>query len=124
MDDEAKDGVPPITDLWDAELLLWRAYSRGTKVDLRTASSDSEPTGLDAQRRVRAKVLAALLLGAVDPEAGCVPGVSVVGAPAVDTYNVVRHMRLAALKMILIPCLAPCRLPQLSGARADCRCGR
>ena len=63
---------------------MWEAFGRGRLVDLRVsdpeANNPAHADSWDESRRVRAEVVAALLLGAVDPVAGCVPGVRLKGA--------------------------------------------
>jgi hypothetical protein len=93
MDDVAKGGFPPISELWDAERLLWQAFTRGAEVNLRDAFPDpdaSEATDRYARRRIRATVIAALLLGAVQPEDGYVPGASVIGARIIGDLDISR----------------------------------
>ena len=59
-------------DLSAAEALLWQAFPRGTWVDLRTADHDETLAAgrWPADRTIRAEVITALLLGAVEPEPG------------------------------------------------------
>ena len=59
-------------DLSAAERLLWQAFPRGAWVDLRPVDHDRpHPAGpWPADRTIRAEVIAALLLGAVEPEPG------------------------------------------------------
>src|ERR1700722_6605419 len=82
------EGAPstglPVTNPREAELRLWAAYGRGLLVDLRAgdpAVDDlANKDGWGESRQVRAEVVAALMLGAVDPVTGCVPGVRLAGA--------------------------------------------
>ncbi len=92
MADAVNGGTPPVADLWDAERRLWEAFGRGEPVDLRVGDPVSDdPLRGDswgASRQVRAEVVAALLLGAVQPVAGYVPGVSLTGALIVGDLDV------------------------------------
>ena len=84
MQDALDAGIPPVADLSEAEARLWEAFGRGEQVDLRVGDPDSDDPGSGSgwgeARQVRAAVVAALLLGAVQPTAGYVPGVSLRGA--------------------------------------------
>ena len=75
---------PILADLNDTENLLWRAFSHGTWVDLRTgdaAAGDlASATHWGPGRVVRAEVITALLLGAGELEPGYTPGVRLRGA--------------------------------------------
>jgi hypothetical protein len=70
-------------DLSAAEQLIWHAFANGTWVDLRCGDPrlDDPRTARrwPASRTVRAKVIAALLLGAIEPEPGHLPAVRLRG---------------------------------------------
>ncbi|MFI6796464.1 pentapeptide repeat-containing protein [Streptosporangium canum] len=67
-----------------AERQVWDAYPAGTWVDLRTGDKDAddpaEGAGWGPERTVRAEVIAALLLGAREPEPGRTAGLRLAGA--------------------------------------------
>jgi hypothetical protein len=71
---EAVTAGPPVADPTDTERLLWAAFGRGELVDVRTGDEMADdPWRAESwgpSRRVRAEVVAALLLGAVEPAAG------------------------------------------------------
>jgi len=73
---------------------LWEAFARGTFVDLRSGDPGTDDParahGWGESRRVRAEVVAALLLGAVAPSAGHVAGVRLAGAVVEGRLNL-RH---------------------------------
>lgn len=75
-----------------AERRLWQAYPSGAWVDLREGSlqadDPAEGERWGAEREVRAEVVAALLLGAADPQPGKVPGIRLAGARIVGDLNV------------------------------------
>ncbi|MFC5180613.1 hypothetical protein [Actinomadura harenae] len=127
-----------IEELSPAELKLWEAFPRGEAVDL----SAGDPTVSDQvahwgpDRTVRAEVLVALLLGAVEPSPGQVPGVRLSGARITGSLNL-GHAQVS-VPLALTGCVfdeAPhlywaqmnsvhlmrCRLPGLvaSGTRID-----
>lgn len=70
-------------DLSVAERSLWEAFPRGEWLDLRPDSPDGQIGGAgihsDAERVIRAKTIAALLLGARQPAAGCHPAIRLRG---------------------------------------------
>jgi hypothetical protein len=72
------------TDLTEAEQLLWDAFPRGAWVDLGRVAAPAEDLGqaigLDRSRVVRAEVIGALLLGAVEAEAGWAAALRLRGA--------------------------------------------
>lgn len=72
------------TDLTKAEQLLWEAFPRGAWVDLGRVDAPAEGLGQairpDLSRVVRAEVIGALLLGAVEAEAGWAAAVRLRGA--------------------------------------------
>lgn len=72
-----------MADPREAERRLWEAFGRGILVDLRSGDPGvDDPAysdGWDESRRVRAEVVAALLLGAVAPVPGHVAGVRLEG---------------------------------------------
>ena len=72
------------TDLTEAEQLLWDAFPRGAWVDLGRVTAPAEDLGqaigLDRSRVVRAEVIGALLLGAVEAEAGWAAALRLRGA--------------------------------------------
>jgi hypothetical protein len=97
MDDVSmEDGMTgsglPVADPREAELRLWEAFRRGVLVDLRSGE-DWDTDGpahadrWDKSRRVRAAVVQALLLGAVDPAPGYVAGVRLSGALIEGSVN-------------------------------------
>jgi hypothetical protein len=94
MGSEAGGGVPEVADLREAERRLWAAFGRGESVDLRVGDPGSDDpmhghTWAES-RHVRAEVIATLLLGAVPPTAGYVPGVSLVGARIIGDLDLGR----------------------------------
>jgi hypothetical protein len=69
-------------DLTEAERSVWAALPTGAWVDLRAGDPRdhlSEADEWGPERMVRAKVIAALLLGAVTPESGRIPAVRLRG---------------------------------------------
>ena len=94
MGDGATGNDLPVADPREAERRLWQAFGRGVLVDLRAGHPDADDPrtadGWDESRRVRAEVVAALLLGAVDPVAGYVAGVRLEGA-LVEGSVILRH---------------------------------
>ena len=79
---EAEASGMDLAHLSAAESLLWSSFACGEAVDL----SSWDP----ASRRVRAEVVAALLLGAVQPAAGRVAGIRLSGAVVSGVVDV-RH---------------------------------
>lgn len=79
-------------DLTGPERAVWAAFPRGEWVDLRVGDSriDDPGTGQDwgPERVVRAEVIAALLLGAVDPEPGKIAALRLRGARICGRLNV------------------------------------
>jgi hypothetical protein len=73
-----------VTELTEPEQALWQAFPSGAWVDLRTGDAAADDPGRSpdwaAGRFIRAEVIAALLLGAGDPETGHAPGVRIRGA--------------------------------------------
>lgn len=73
-----------VSDLTAVEQRVWDAFVRGEEVDLRTGDpvqdDPANAASWDAQRGVRADVLAALLLGAAGTEPGYVPALRLAGA--------------------------------------------
>ncbi len=74
----------PVADLTESERRLWAAFARGELADLRAGDTEADDPRKaetwDASRRVRAEVVAALWLGAVNAAAGRVPRVRLAGA--------------------------------------------
>lgn len=74
-----------------AERQLWRAFPSGEWVDLRSGDREADDPVHGAQwgdeREVRAEIIAALLLGAVDPQPGKVAGIRLAGARIVGRLN-------------------------------------
>ena len=70
-------------DLSEAEQSLWDAFPRGEWLDLRPDSPDGQIGGAgipsDAERVIRAETIAALLMGARQPTAGCYPAIRLRG---------------------------------------------
>jgi hypothetical protein len=71
-------------DLSVAERSLWEAFPRGEWLDLRPDSPNGQMGGgpgiySDAERVIRAEIIAALLLGALEPVAGCHPAIRLRG---------------------------------------------
>ena len=87
-------GGTEVADLWEAERRLWAAFKCGEPVDLRAGDPDSDDPmnghSWAEPRQVRAEVIAALLLGAVPPTAGCIPCVSLVGARIIGELDLRR----------------------------------
>ena len=83
MVDKADEPLP-VQDPTDAERRLWSAFPRGEVVDLRAGEADADDPqkaeGWEAARRVRAEVVAALMLGAVTPAVAHVPRLRLAGA--------------------------------------------
>lgn len=94
MKEATENGTFPFDDLWESERRLWLAFGRGEQVDLSVGDPAlDDPTlgpNWPESRWVRAEVISALLLGAVPPAAGAVPGVSLVGALVLGNLDV-RH---------------------------------
>ena len=84
MGDVVAEGGLPVADPREAECRLWAAFGRGILVDLRVGDPEADDPvhadSWDESRRVRAEVVVALLLGAVDPVAGYVPKIRLAGA--------------------------------------------
>ena len=84
MGDGVAESGLPVADPREAERRLWAAFGRGVLVDLRVGDPEADNPAhadrWDESRRVRAEVVVALLLGAVDPVAGCVPKIRLAGA--------------------------------------------
>ena len=84
MGDGVAEGGLPVADPREAECRLWAAFGRGLLVDLRVGDPEADDPAhadrWDESRRVRAEVVVALLLGAVDPVAGYVPKIRLAGA--------------------------------------------
>ncbi|MFE3449965.1 hypothetical protein ACFXJ8_13630 [Nonomuraea sp. NPDC059194] len=74
-----------------AERRLWRAFSSGAWVDLREGDKELDDPAQahrwGREREVRAEVIAALLLGAVERTPGQVPGVRLAGARVVGALD-------------------------------------
>ncbi|GAT65770.1 oxidoreductase [Planomonospora sphaerica] len=74
----------PFRRLSPAERRLWDAYQTGAWVDLRSGDPEADdPANGECwgpERTVRAEVVAALLLGAREPEPGATPGLRLAGA--------------------------------------------
>ncbi|WP_242902660.1 hypothetical protein [Actinomadura terrae] len=129
-----------IEDLTPSERRLWEAFPRGESVDLGTGDPALDDPGGTAywgpDRSVRAEVLVALLVGAVDPEPGQVPAVRLSGARVTGSLNLghaevhvplaltgcsfdeAPHLYWASMNSVH---LMRCRLPGLiaSGTRVD-----
>ena len=84
MGDGVAEGGLPVADPREAECRLWAAFGRGLLVDLCVGDPEADDPAhadrWDESRRVRAEVVVALLLGAVDPVAGYVPKIRLAGA--------------------------------------------
>ncbi|MBT2206648.1 MULTISPECIES: hypothetical protein [Actinomadura] len=129
-----------IEDLTPSERRLWEAFPRGESVDLGTGDPALDDPGGTAywgqDRSVRAEVLVALLVGAVDPVPGQVPAVRLSGARVTGSLNLghaevhvplaltgcafdeAPHLYWASMNSVH---LMRCRLPGLiaSGTRVD-----
>ncbi|WP_326823788.1 pentapeptide repeat-containing protein [Streptosporangium sp. NBC_01756] len=81
----------PFRRLGPAERRIWDAYPTGAWVDLRTGDKDTDdPVNGPAwgpDRTVRAEVIAALLLGAREPEPGRTAGLRLAGARVTGELN-------------------------------------
>lgn len=88
---EAVKAGPPVADPTDAERLLWAAFGRGELVDVRTGDEMADDPwraeGWEPSRRVRAEVVVALLLGAVEPAAGHVARLRLAGGLVEGTID-------------------------------------
>lgn len=88
------DASCSVADPSQTERRVWSAFGRGELVDLRSGDVDADdPSHSDewpGSRRVRAEIIAALMLGAVPPIRGCTAGVRLVGARVEGTVDV-RH---------------------------------
>ena len=105
-------------DLSEPERAVWDAFPRAETIDLRTGdpARDDPATSRtwDRGRAVRADVLAALLLGAVQPEPGCVAAVRLRGALIIGQLD----LSCAEVKHTVL--LEGCAFeaePRLDGAR-------
>ncbi|WP_131736897.1 hypothetical protein [Actinomadura roseirufa] len=129
-----------IEDLTPSERRLWEAFPRGESIDLSTGDPTLDDPANTTQwghdRLVRAEVLVALLVGAVEPEAGQVPAVRLSGARITGSLNLghaevhvplaltncsfdeAPHLYWASMNSVH---LMRCRLPGLvaSGTRVD-----
>ncbi|GLZ15523.1 oxidoreductase [Actinomadura sp. NBRC 104425] len=129
-----------VDELSPTERRVWQAFPRGELVDLSTGDPGYDDPGQaerwGGDRVIRADVLTALLVGAVDPEPGQVAAVRLTGARIVGSLNL-GHAEVT-VPLVLTRCAfdeAPhlywasmnsvhmmgCRLPGLvaSGARVD-----
>ncbi|NVI89544.1 hypothetical protein [Actinomadura sp. BRA 177] len=129
-----------IEDLTPSERRLWKAFPKGEAVDLSTGDPALDDIGQSDRwghdRVVRAEVLVALLVGAVDPEPGQVAAVRLAGARITGSLNLghaevtvplaltgcafddAPHLYWASMTSVH---LMRCRLPGLvaSGTRVD-----
>ncbi|WP_433239476.1 pentapeptide repeat-containing protein [Streptosporangium sp. CA-135522] len=75
-----------------AERQVWNAYPAGAWVDLRTGDADADDPARGAEwgpeRTIRAEVIAALLLGAREPEPGRTAGLRLAGAHVAGKLDV------------------------------------
>jgi len=129
-----------IEDLTPPERRLWEAFPKGESVDLSSGDPGyddlAQADHWGPERTVRAEVLVALLVGAVEPKPGQVPAVRLTGARITGSLNL-GHAEVGA-PLALTGCsfdeaphlywatmnsvhLMRCRLPGLiaSGARVD-----
>ncbi|WP_067451710.1 hypothetical protein [Actinomadura macra] len=127
-------------DLTPSERRLWNAFPRGESVDLSSGDPALDDPGGTAHwghdRMVRAEVLVALLVGAVEPEPGQVAAVRLSGARITGSLNLGHaevHVPLALTNCLFDEAphlywanmnsvhLMRCRLPGLvaSGTRVD-----
>ena len=90
-----------VSDLAEAERLLWAAFPRGEWVDLREGSPLADDLGnaqrWGKQREVRAEVIRALLLGACAAEPGYTPAVRLRGARVVGRLDLMGAAVASAL---------------------------
>lgn len=129
-----------IEDLTPSERRLWEAFPKGESVDLSSGDTMFDDVGRaeswGRDRVIRAEVLVALLVGAVEPEPGQVAAVRLVGARIVGSLNLghadvsvplaltgcsfdeAPHLYWASMNSVH---LMRCRLPGLiaSGTRVD-----
>lgn len=109
-------------DLTEPELALWTAFPRGDEVDLRAGDAGSpenleDPAGggrWGPERSIRAEVIEALLLGAVQPNPGRIAAVRLAGA------RVTGRLSLAHAEISCPVRMRSCHLPDpigLYGAR-------
>ncbi|REE96929.1 hypothetical protein [Thermomonospora umbrina] len=129
-----------IEELTPPERALWMAFAAGESVDLGTGNPGLDDPGYGeqwgAERMVRAEVLLALLVGAVEPEPGQIAAVRLTGARIIGSLNLghaevsvplalngcyfdeAPHLYWASMNSVH---LMSCRLPGLvaSGARVD-----
>ncbi|TDD68872.1 hypothetical protein [Actinomadura rubrisoli] len=129
-----------IEDLTPSERLLWEAFPSGESIDLSSGDPALDDPGTSArwghERFVRAEVLVALLVGAVEPEPGRVAAVRLGGARITGSLNLghaevhvplaltgcsfdeAPHLYWASMNSVH---LMRCRLPGLvaSGTRVD-----
>ncbi|HEX2316414.1 MAG TPA: hypothetical protein VHJ17_21915 [Thermomonospora sp.] len=128
-----------IEDLTPPERALWQAFAAGESVDLGAGYPAMDPEYGDQwgpERMIRAEVLMALLVGAVEPEPGQIAAVRLTGARVIGSLNLghaevtvplalngcyfdeAPHLYWASMNSVH---LMGCRLPGLvaSGARVD-----
>lgn len=129
-----------IEDLNPSERRLWEAFPKGESVDLSSGDPTRDDLGQSGawehDRTVRAEVLVALLVGAVEPEPGQVAAVRLTGARVTGSLNLghadvhvplaltacsfdeAPHLYWASMSSVH---LMGCRLPGLiaSGTRVD-----
>ncbi|GAA4065735.1 MULTISPECIES: hypothetical protein [Actinomadura] len=129
-----------VEELSPPERRLWKAFPRGESVDLSSGDPGYDDPGQaerwGGDRVIRAEVLVALLVGAVDPEPGQVAAVRLTGARIVGPLNLghaevtvplaltrcafdeAPHLYWASMNSVH---LMGCRLPGLvaSGTRVD-----
>jgi len=103
MEDVAGVGAVPVHDMSETERRLCSAFGRGVLVDLRSGHPhDDDPENSDQwsqARVVRAEVIKALLLGAVEPVAGFVAGMRIAGARVAGVIDVRRGTVSCAVEM-------------------------
>lgn len=86
---------------------MWEAFRRGVLVDLRSgdpgADDPAHADHWDESRRVRAEVVTALLLGALEPVPGYVAGVRLAGAVVEGSVNVRQGVVSCAAELTGLP---------------------
>jgi hypothetical protein len=79
-------------DLSVAERSLWEAFPRGAWLDLRPGGANSQIAGAGThtdEHVIRAETIAALLLGACEPAAGCYPAIRLRGVRVTGRLDLV-----------------------------------
>ncbi|WP_214323648.1 hypothetical protein [Nonomuraea sediminis] len=112
-----------VEELTEAERRVWEAFPRGEEVDFTTGKPEEDHpasgAGWGAERTVRARVIAALLMSEEAHLSHRVPAIRIKGARITERLNVAystvrRSVRLLSCFFEQVPGLSWARCPQLS----------